>query len=379
VVFWEPNLNETDGDHQDFCRLQYDTAHREYPGDQCLTFGDGYPSWDWGGWDVRGYWREYGDFNFGGNESTSRQFRGDGEKGMLQQAWNFIWSYNHINRGYESAHRNYCGCGTWVMFDYNRGYYHKPCASGMMDIFRLPKYIWHFYRSQRDPELYGPVIFAATEWTQRESPCKIVVFSNCGEVELRVNGKTIERREKDDGPDTLYSDGKVVSLATVGEEHDRTGGVPFDGGNCRHMDHPPFTFFDIGWEPGTLEAVGYINGVEAARHIVRTPETPAQLAVSADFSGIEPSAGAMDLIFIRAALTDKNGTHCVGETPEIAFKIEGPGELVGANPVKVEYGIASILLRTFKAGEIKISASANGGEIKGDLKIAVKEAKKKEV
>ena len=44
VIIWEPNFNETWGDHADWCRAAYDIAHAEYPGDQCLTFGDDYPT-----------------------------------------------------------------------------------------------------------------------------------------------------------------------------------------------------------------------------------------------------------------------------------------------------------------------------------------------
>lgn len=54
VVFWEPNLNETDTRHQDWQRAAHEIAHAELPGDQCFTFGDPYPEkkgWDW---DVQG-------------------------------------------------------------------------------------------------------------------------------------------------------------------------------------------------------------------------------------------------------------------------------------------------------------------------------------
>ena len=41
------------------------------------------------------------------------------------------------------------------------------------------------------------------------------------------------------------------------------------------LAHPPFTFRTGGFRPGTLEAVGYLAGRQAARHVVRTPEAVA--------------------------------------------------------------------------------------------------------
>jgi beta-galactosidase len=362
VIFWEPNLNETgEGEHgeghSDWCRAAHEITHQEYPGNQCFTFGDDYPAKPGWNWDVQGFWREYGDFAFGGNESTSRQTRADGEAAMLQQAWNFLWTFNHLNARFSDSQAVYLGCAVWVMFDYNRGYYPKPCTCGMMDIFRLPKYVHYLYQSQRDPKLLrddvasGPMVFLATDWTPREGLTKVVVFSNCDEVELKLNGRLIARRRPDDGPDTPYSPRREPGLNTVGDNYDRSGGTPFDGGNATHIPHPPFTFFDIAYEPGQLEAIGYLDGNSAATHRIATPGEPHRLELSIDLAGVPLAADSLDAVFVHARVLDKDGNLTPKAELEIAFEIEGPGEFLGSNPVTTHAGIASVLLKTDGSAE----------------------------
>ena len=366
IVFWEPNLNET-RPPTDWCEAAYETAHQEYPGDQCLTFGDPYPS-GWRGWDVRHFAREYGDFGFGGNESTSRQTRGQGELAMLQQAWNFIYSANDMSKAYENPNSDFQGYATWCMFDYNRGYYPKQERSGMMDIFRLPKYIYAFFQSQRDPALRrtdtpsGPMVFVASDWTRRQSPSRVVVFSNCEEVELSVNGKIVGRQKPDSGPDTPYSAKKADLAATVGENYDNSGGYMFDGGNGGHLTHPMFTFVRVPYAPGTLKAVGYIGGRPAAEGTVRTPGTPKALTLEFDTARRPFVADGADAVFIRADIVDGSGTVVpLNAFPSLQFSVTGPARLVGTDPVHVEAGVASVLLQsTGGTGTVRVTATATG-------------------
>ncbi len=367
ILFWEPNLNETDGDHQDWCEAAYEIAHQEYPGPECYTFGDPYPG-GWRGWDVKHFAREYGDFGFGGNESTSRHVRGDGETAMLQQAWNFQWCHNQSWASWENPHAKFQGDATWCMFDYNRGYYPKQEQSGMMDIFRLPKYVYHFFQSQRDPAFLrpdmesGPLVFIANEWTPRPSPAKVVVYSNCEEIELSVNGKIIRRQKPDSGPDTRYSEWNADIAKTTGNNYDNTGGHPFDGGNAKHLDHAPFTFFNVPYTPGSLKAVGYIAGKPAAEYTVRTPEKPTALKLEFDTRRNPLTADGADAIFVRANIVDAHGTIVPFNTlPSLQFTVKGAARLIGTTPIHVEAGVASVLLQArTEPGPVTVTASADG-------------------
>ena len=366
IVFWEPNLNETNPP-TDWCEAAYETAHQEYPGDQCLTFGDPYPS-GWRGWDVRDFAREYGDFGFGGNESTSRQTRGSGEQAMLQQTWNFLWSLNGMDAAFANPRSTFIGSATWCMFDYNRGYYPKQEHSGMMDIFRLPKYVYRFFQSQRDPNLLrpdtesGPMVFVANDWTPRPSPSRVAVFSNCDEVELLVNGKLFKRQKPDSGPDTPYGKKKVDLADTNGTRYDDSGGYMFDGGNARHLAHPPFTFMAVPYAAGMVKAVGYLGGRPAASDAVRTPDAPKSLRLDFDTARRPLVADGADAVFLRASLVDRNGTVVPRNAlPSLTFSVSGPAHLVGTDPVHMEAGVASVLLQAgLQAGPIRVTARADG-------------------
>ena len=81
------------------------------------------------------------------------------------------------------------GDGLWVMYDYNRGYAPDIESSGCMDIFRLPKFSYYFFQSQR-PAASGPMVFIASDWTPA-SATDVRVFTNCDEVALKLAGRLL--------------------------------------------------------------------------------------------------------------------------------------------------------------------------------------------
>ena len=170
VALWEVSLNESDMPESFIARASA-IAHEELPGDQCFTAG-----WK-RGYDVflqarqhggcRGITNvpclisEYGDWEYYAQnagleqgkwknlkpaERSSRQLRGDGETRLLQQALNFQEAHN------DDLQTPAFGDGIWAMFDYSRGYAPDRETSGVMDVFRLPKFSYWFFRSQRDAD-----------------------------------------------------------------------------------------------------------------------------------------------------------------------------------------------------------------------------------
>ena len=332
VILWEVSLNES-GMTPAFIARAHAIAHEEYPGDQCFTAGwtTGYDVFlqarqhggcrdgkhrpcivsEYGDWEYyamnagldQGAWADLSPA-----ESNSRQLRWQGERALLQQATNF-----------QEAHNDNLGTvafadGLWAMYDYNRGYAPDVESSGCMDLFRVPKFSYHFFRSQRPPSS-GPVVFIASHWAPGSSS-DVRVFSNCEEVALSLDARLLERRRPD---------------------RDRIS---------MRLAHPPFTFRTGRFRPGVLEAVGYVGGEPVARHAVRTPGTIEALRLAVDRSGREPDRRQRDVLFCHASLVDRRGTVVSEAWENVAFGSTGDGGLVGRNPYSSEAGIASILLET---------------------------------
>jgi beta-galactosidase len=338
VILWEVSLNEswmTD----EFIARSHAIAHEEYPGDQCYTCGwtEGYDVFiqarQHGGCrevtDRSCLVSEYGDWEYyaqnagleqeawadlSPDAANSRQLRWHGEAALLQQATNFQEAHNDNRKTIA------CADGLWVMYDYNRGYAPDIESSGCMDIFRLPKFSHAFFRSQRPPDedLHeaesGPMLFIASYW-KPDSNLNVRVFSNCEEVALYLDGELVARRR----PDT--------------------------GRMSTNLAHPPFTFGLGGFRPGRLEAIGYIDGQEAARHAVRTPGIVERLDLRLDESGRAFAVDGKDVAFLHAELKDAVGTTIPDAWENVFFGATGDITLVGTNPFSSDAGIASILVQ----------------------------------
>lgn len=335
VVLWELSLNETAMDDDFMARLRA-IGHEEFPGDQMFTCGwmDHYDVFihsrqhgrihSWANGDRALVVAEYGDWEFYAanegfdqvtgagvlpRENNSRKFRGDGERGLLRQAENHTVALN------DTLSSPAVLDGQWSVFDYARGYDPVRAACGVADLFRLPKFSYHFYRSQRSPVEGGPgwsggaTVFIASHW-RPDSNLRVVVFSNCDEVELALNGRVLARRTPE-----------------------RTAAT-------RALPHPPFLFELPRFEPGTLQATGFLAGRPAATHSVATPGAPAKLELVLDGADtLDAAAG--DFVFVHVRVLDASGTLCVAHSGTIALHATGDAAVVGPVNVAAEAGIAS--------------------------------------
>lgn len=364
IIMWETTLNES-WPPKEWKDGAVRTAHEEFPGDQCYTSGDtyGYDGFDvcYNDWEEGynrpnktrkpGFIREYYDYEFGGHYSTSRVTRGDGDRALVQNAWNAQWSHNRYRAYYPWT----IGGAVWSMHDYNRGCCDNICYSGLADIFRLPKLGLSYFRTQVPMGGFTPAgpmpyeVFINSHWMENASDT-LQVYGNVDEVEVWLNGRVVARRHPDDKPTTE----DYVSRP--------------DGGNATNINFPPFTFFNMKWEQGELKAVGYKDGKAVAECMVRTPGSVEAMDITYFESGVPASAD--DLLIVYVHLKNRQGTDCFGENKrEVKLEVLQGGELRGPAEVKAEAGVASFLVATTDSPVLVMKAVSGNIETKSELKL----------
>ena len=364
IIMWETTLNES-WPPKNWKNQAVQTAHEEFPGDQCYTSGDtyGYDGFDvcYNDWEEGynrpnttrkpGFIREYYDYEFGGHYSTTRVTRGDGDHAMTQNAWNAQWSHNRYRAYYPWT----IGGAVWSMYDYNRGCCDNICYSGLADVFRLPKFGLLYFRTQVKKGSFTPAgpmayeVFINSHWLE-DSSDTLQVYGNVDEVQLLLNGRVVARQRPDNKPSTA----KYVSRP--------------DGGNAVNIDFPPFTFFNVKWEQGELKAIGYKDGKAVAEHVVRTPGAVEAMDITYFESGVP--ASCYDLLIVYVNLKDLHGTDCFGENNrEVRLEVLQGGEVRGPATKKAEAGVASFLVATADSQTLVLKAVSGNLEASRKLKL----------
>ncbi|MCX6964509.1 MAG: DUF4982 domain-containing protein [Verrucomicrobia bacterium] len=229
----------------------------------------------------------------------------------------------------------------WTGFDYLGECFpfHWPVRNGLFGIIDLagfPKDSYYIYQADWTDEPSIHIIPQSWNFSQYFlAPIPVWVYSNCEEVELFVNNRSLGVK-KINRSETLHAEWLVK------------------------------------YEAGELKAVGRTNGQIVCTDIVRTSGEPAGLEVLADRTEI--AADGTDLSFLEVRLVDKNGVTCRDSDRAIRVTIEGAGTLAGidngsasnhspfkGNQVETCYGRALVILKsTKKAGAMQVKISADG-------------------
>ena len=134
----------------------------------------------------------------------------------------------------------------------------------------------------------------AGEWISDWSPTDIdtydeahvQVFSNCDEVELFLNGKSVGVKPR-----------------------------PADNASPRN--------WTITFQKGTLKAVAKNGGKTVAEQVLTSAGAPAKIVLTVDKSSIQNNWD--DVAFVTATVTDENGIPCLNADNKIQFSAAGAG------------------------------------------------------
>lgn len=137
-----------------------------------------------------------------------------------------------------------------------------------------------------------------SDWTPADmdtyDQAAIEVYSNCREVELFVNGESQGRKTMSD--------------------------------NARP------TLYNVNFNPGTIEVVGYNNGTEASRCSSRTASEPDNIFI--EKVGGRAGTGFDDVEILSVQIVDKDGIICPNNDCKIELKVEG-AELIAIDNADV--------------------------------------------
>lgn len=210
--------------------------------------------------------------------------------------------------------------------------------SGVTDAMRIPKDPFFAHQVMWDGwvDTENPRIHIVGHWNYKEDVVKpVYVVSSADKVELFLNGKSLGNGERD------Y--------------------------------HFLYTFKDVTFAPGKLEAVGYDeNGKECCRAALQTAGEAEQIKLSLIQSPDGWKADGADMVLLQVEVIDKDGRRCPLANDLIHFNIEGPAEWRGgiaqgkdnfilSKDLPVECGINRALIRSLTtAGEVRITAKADG-------------------
>lgn len=204
---------------------------------------------------------------------------------------------------------NYAGSFRWTGHDYigEAGYVHggwpfKSFMGGAIDMANFEKDLYYLYQSQWTSK---PMLHILPHWThpviKPGTEIPVWVYSNCDEVELFFNGKSLGKEKP-------------------GKEWDKM--------QCQWM---------VPWQAGELKAVGYKDGKATVQEVVRSASAPARIALSVD--GAPLAAEGKDLVQVRVTTEDADGNFYPYGENRSYFEVMGPARiraLDNGSPIDVE-------------------------------------------
>ena len=230
---------------------------------------------------------------------------------------------------------NHCGGANWIFSDSTSGgrdAAEVARASGEVDGVRLPKEAYYVCRAmfRRDPQVH-----IIGHWNYPAGTKKTVyVVSNCGDVELFVNGQSL--------------------------------------GHGKNSDRYLFTFENVTWQAGEIQAVAYQNGKAIISERKHTTGSPVALKFSPMLGPKGWQADGSDVALLDVEVVDATGERCPTFQQRVDFDLAGPGvwrggynsgkaDSINNKFLELECGVNRVAVRsTLAAGTVQLTAHTAG-------------------
>lgn len=172
-------------------------------------------------------------------------------------------------------------------------------TSGVTDAMRIPKdaFFAHqvMWNGWVDPEKDQTYIIG--HWNYEKGVTKdVYVVSNGDDVELLVNGKSLGKGER----------------------------------QWQYL----FTFKDVAFEEGTIEAISYKNGIRVSDYCIETAGKPDHLTVTTIQDPLGFKADGADMALVQVEVVDKEGRRCPLDNRMVHFNLWGEGQWIGGIATK---------------------------------------------
>jgi beta-galactosidase len=252
------------------------------------------------------------------------------ENGHTQQAWLALRDNPYMSGQFLWVGIDYLGEADWPNVVNGQGVIDRTGGSRPLTLQReswwSDKPVVHMVRKQENAGVGQPV----ADWTPADfdtyDDARVQVYTNCDEVELFLNGKSL--------------------------------GVKPKNANDSPVD------FSVTFAKGSLKAVGRNKGKEVISEELKTAGEPAGIILSADRLRIENNWD--DLSYVTATVVDANGVPCPQANKVLTFSASGAGVVTATDnaDLAAQDAFTSPVRHSYKGKAIAIvKATAPSGKI----------------
>jgi beta-galactosidase len=259
------------------------------------------------------------------------------ENGHTLTAWLSLRDHAFVSGQFLWTGVDYLGEADWPNVVNGQGVFDRTGGTRPLTLQReswwSDKPVVHIARRQENAG-GGPVV---ADWTPADfdtyDDARVSVYSNCDEVELFLNGKSLgsKPKPKDDSPRD----------------------------------------WNVTFEKGTIKAVGKNNGKEVVNEELKTAGEPAKILLTVDRPKLQ--ADWEDVAYVTATVVDAKGVPCPMADKIVNFTITGAGVITATDnadlsnqesytiPVRHTYkGKCIAIIKGSAAGKATIKATSQG-------------------